>query len=119
MVSITTYVKDEIRVILFTEIRGKEVNGEWSIKKDKNDSVMLRELKAVKLGLSHINRPVELEIYVGNQWVVTALNTWIKTWQQNNWKKSNGKEVENKEILEEISKELSKHTYIAKKKEEK
>ena len=48
MVSITTYVKDEIRVILFTEIRGKEVNGEWSIKKDKNDSVTI--IKAMERG---------------------------------------------------------------------
>ena len=119
MVSITTYVKNEIKVILFTKIKEKEVNGEWSIKKEKGDSAIVKELKAVKLGLSHINRPVKLEIYVGNQWVVTALNNWIKEWQQNGWKKTNGKNVENKELLTEIAKELNKHQYIVKLKEEK
>ena len=119
MVSITTYVKDDIRAILFTEIKGREVNGEWAIKKEKGDSVILKELKAVRLGLSHIIRPVDLEIYVGNQWVVTALNSWINTWQQNGWKKTNGKEVENRELLEEIAAELKKHKYVVKNKEEK
>lgn len=119
MVSITTYVKDEIKVILFTEIRGKEYSRTWSIPKDKGDSTVLKELKAVRLGLEHMTMPVELEIYVGHPSVVTALNVWIKEWQQNGWKKSDGKEVKNKEILEKIAEDLNKHPYIVKLKEEK
>ncbi len=119
MVSITTYVKDEIKVILFTEIRGKEYSRTWSIPKGKGDSTVLKELKAVRLGLEHMTMPVELEIYVGHPSVVTALNVWIKEWQQNGWKKSDGKELKNKEILEKIAEDLNKHSYIVKLKEEK
>lgn len=113
MVSLTTYIKGEIKVILFTELRGKEHVGEWSEPKDKSDSVILKELKAVNLGLSHINRPVDLEIYVGHPWVVTALNSWAKQWQQNEWKKSNGKPIENKELWETIMDKLDQHKYVA------
>ena len=109
MVSITTYVKEELKVILFTEIKGKEYSREWSMPKEKGDSAILKELKAVYLGLTHINRPVELEIYVGNPGVVTALNSGIKEWQQNRWMKSDKKPVKNKELLEQIAAELNKH----------
>lgn len=112
MVSITTYVKNEIKAVLYTQIKGREVNGEWSIPKEKGDSVILKELKAVHLGLMHIKKPVELEIYVGHRWVVTALNVWIKQWQQNDWKKFNGKDIENKEILMEIMEKLATHKYV-------
>ena len=112
MVSITTYAKETVKAVLYTEIKGREVNGEWSIPKEKGDSVILNELKAVRLGLMHIKKPVELEIYVGHKWVVTALNVWAKQWQQNGWKKSNGKDIENKEILMEIMEKLAIHQYV-------
>lgn len=118
MVSLTTYIKGEAKVILFTEIRGKECSSEWFFTKEKGDSVIVHELKAIYLGLSHINRPVELEIYTGHRWVVTAINTWIKQWQQDDWVKSGGKPVKNKELWQKIAKELNKHKYIAKLKEE-
>ena len=54
MVSITTYAKETVKAVLYTEIKGREVNGEWSIAKEKGDSVILNELKAIRLGLMHI-----------------------------------------------------------------
>lgn len=116
MVSLTTYTKDTIKVILFTEIKEKEYAGEWTMPKEKGASVILNELKAICLGLSHINKAVQLEIYTEHPWVVTALNVWMKQWQQNDWKKSNGKDVEHKELWREIAEKLEIHDYVAKKK---
>lgn len=114
MVSLTTYTKDVVKVVLFTEIRGKEHTAEWTMPKIKKESAILRELKVIHLGLSHINKPVKLEIYVDNQWIVTALNVWLKQWQQNGWKKSNGKDIGHKELWKEISKKLDPHDYVVK-----
>lgn len=119
MVSLTTYIKDEIKVVLFTEIRGEEKVKTHTLKKEHKDSVILKDLKAVYLGLSKIKYPVDLEIYVNHPWVVTALNVWVKQWQQNGWTKSGNKPIKNRELWEKIAAELNKHDYIAKLKEEK
>lgn len=113
MVSLTTYIQGEIKVVLFTEIKGKEHSAKWSMPKEKGDSVIIQELKAIHLGLTHINRPVELEIYTGHPWVVTALNEWMQQWQQDNWIKADKKPVKNKELWQKIAEELSKHDYKA------
>lgn len=114
MVSLTTYIKDEIRIILWTKLHGREYTVVDFMSAEKGDSVMVRELKAIILGLSHMNKPSEIEIYVGNQMTVTALNGWVKKWQQDGWVKANGKPVQNKELWQQIMKLLEKHTYKAK-----
>lgn len=114
MVSLTTYIKDEIRIILWTKLHGREYTVVDFMSAKKGDSVMVRELKAIILGLSHMNKPSEIEIYVGNQMTVTALNDWVKKWQQDGWVKTNGKPVQNKELWQQIMKLLEEHTYKAK-----
>ena len=114
MVSLTTYIKDEIRIILWTKLHGREYTVVDFMSAQKGDSVMVRELKAIILGLSHMNKPSEIEIYVGNQMTVTALNDWVKKWQQDGWVKANGKPVQNKELRQQIMKLLEEHTYKAK-----
>lgn len=114
MVSLTTHIKSEIRVVLFTELRsGREHTAVHTLPVDKGDSVIVRELKAILLGLEHMNFPTEIEIYTGNKWVVTALNEWMKQWQQDNWAKANKKPIKNKELWKKIAEELSKHNYRA------
>lgn len=114
MVSLTTYIKDEIRIILWTKLHGREYTVVDFMSAKKGDSVMVRELKAIILGLSHMNKPSEIEIYVGNRMTVTALNDWMKKWQQDGWVKANGKPVQNKELWQQIMKLLEEHTYKAK-----
>lgn len=114
MVSLTTYIKDEIRVILWTKFHGREYTVVDFMSAKKGDSVMVRELKAIILGLSHMNKPSEIEIYVGNQMTVTGLNDWVKKWQQDGWVKTNGKPVQNKELWQQVMKLLEEHTYKAK-----
>ena len=109
MVSLTTHIKSEIRVVLFTELRsGREHTAVHTLPVDKGDSVIARELKAILM-----NFPTEIEIYTGNKWVVTALNEWAPKWQQDNWIKANGKPVANKELWQQVMRELEKHTYKA------
>lgn len=114
MVSLTTHIKSEIRVVLFTELRsGREYTTVHTLPAEKGDSVIARELKAILMGLEHMNFPTEIEIYTGNKWVVTALNEWAPKWQQDNWIKANGKPVANKELWQQVMRELEKHTYKA------
>lgn len=114
MVSLTTYIKNEIKVVLFAELKsGREHTAVHMLPVGKGDSVIVRELKAILLGLEHMNFPTEIEIYTGNKWIVTALNEWAPKWQQDNWIKANGKPVANRELWQQIMKELEKHTYKA------
>ena len=114
MVSLTTYIKNEIKVVLFTELKsGREHTAVHTLPVDKGDSVIVRELKAILLGLKHMNFPTEIEIYTGNKWIVTAMNEWVPKWQQDDWIKTNGKPVANKELWQQVMKELEKHTYKA------
>lgn len=114
MVSLTTYIKSEIKVVLFTELKnGREHTAVHTLPVKKGDSVVVRELKAILLGLKHMNVSSELEIYTGNKWVVTALNEWVPKWQQDGWIKANGNPVANKELWQQLMKELEKHAYKA------
>ena len=114
MVSLTTYIKNEIRVVLFAELKsGREHTAVHTLPVDKGDSVIVRELKAILLGLEHMNFSTEIEIYTGNKWIMTALNEWAPKWQQDDWIKTNGKPVANKELWQQVMKELEKHTYKA------
>ena len=84
MVSLTTHIKSEIRVVLFTELRsGREHTAVHTLPVDKGDSVIARELKAILMGL------------------------------EDNWIKANGKPVANKELWQQVMRELEKHTYKA------
>lgn len=86
MISLTTYIKNGIKVVLFTELKsGREHTAVHMLPAKKGDSVAIRELKAILLGLEHMNLPSKIEIYTGSKWVVTALNEWAPKWQQDDW----------------------------------
>lgn len=68
------------------------------------------ELKAVIEGLKALKEQCEVEVYSDSAYVVNAFkNEWIVSWQLNNWKNSQKKEVLNRDLWEELLDLVSKH----------
>ena len=68
------------------------------------------ELKAVIEGLKALKEGCEVEVYSDSAYVVNAFqNNWIISWQLNNWKNSQKKEVLNRDLWEELLDLISKH----------
>ncbi|MDD3416375.1 MAG: hypothetical protein PHY47_20625 [Lachnospiraceae bacterium] len=117
MVSLTTYTKAEIKVVLWTQIKDREYSSIHTAKPQKGESINQKEMRAMLLGLEHIKKPVELEIYTDSPWMVRAVGEWMPKWKQDGWKKSDGKPVANAELWKKIANELEKHKYTIKAKE--
>ncbi|KAI8971999.1 ribonuclease H-like domain-containing protein [Mycotypha africana] len=49
-----------------------------------------------------------LEIRTDSMYVIKAVTEWCKNWVKNNWKSSTGKEVQNRDLLEQIIKLVEK-----------
>ncbi len=60
------------------------------------------ELSAVIEALSILKNECEIEIFTDSQYIVNGMKTWIFNWMKNNWKTSNKKPVENKELWEKL-----------------
>lgn len=57
------------------------------------------ELFAVIAGIGALKEPCMVEVYSDSAYVVNAFNeSWITNWQKNNWRKSDGKIVENSDL---------------------
>ncbi|TID23447.1 ribonuclease H1 [Venturia nashicola] len=70
------------------------------------------ELSAVIMALNKIiekantlptNAWPEVTIYTDSKYVVGCMRDWIVNWQQNNFRNANGKEVANRDLIEEAS----------------
>ncbi|WP_438498379.1 ribonuclease H family protein [Bacillus pumilus] len=46
---------------------------------------------------------IYIEVYADSAYVVNGMNSWVKNWIKNNWRKSNKKPVENKELWMELN----------------
>lgn len=68
------------------------------------------ELSAVCFGLSALKEPCEVEVYSDSAYVVNAiLEGWVYGWQRNNWRKSDGKDVKNIDLWQELLRLLTVH----------
>lgn len=56
----------------------------------------IEALKAIK----NNRRPVM--VYMDSAYVVNGMNSWVNGWVRRNWKKSDGKPVENKELWQQL-----------------
>ena len=73
------------------------------------------ELKAVIEGLKALKEPCDVEVYSDSAYVVNAFqNDWIVSWQLNNWKNSQKKEVLNRDLWEELDRlsQIHKITWV-------
>lgn len=61
------------------------------------------ELTAVIEGLKALKEPCEVDIFSDSAYVVNAFKEdWITSWQLNNWKNANKKEVKNIDLWQEL-----------------
>jgi ribonuclease HI len=70
---------------------------------DKNTTNNKMELTSAIEGLKAIkNRKLPVEVIMDSQYVVKGITEWIYNWIKNNWKSSQKKPVENKELWIEL-----------------
>ncbi len=68
------------------------------------------ELMSVIEGLKMLKEPCFAQIVSDSKYVVDAFNNkWIYSWINNNWKKSGGSPVKNRELWEELLKQCDNH----------
>lgn len=53
-------------------------------------------IKTQKIGTKKIN------IFTDSMYIVNIINTWGKNWEKNNWKKSDGKNVDNLDLVKRL-----------------
>lgn len=62
------------------------------------------ELKAAIEALKALLRTdIETEIYTDSKYVILGASQWLANWQKNNWQTSTGKDVENRDLWEELA----------------
>lgn len=89
------------------EYKGKELELSGGEKNTTNNKM---ELMGVIKGLETLKEPCEVTVTTDSKYVVDAFNKkWINSWQKNNWKKSDGKPVLNKELWQRLIEVVNKH----------
>jgi ribonuclease HI len=63
--------------------------------------------KAIEIAVSH--DITDLLIYTDSMYCFKTFTTWAKKWQQDNWKKSDGKPILNKKLIQEIYELVKKY----------
>ena len=56
------------------------------------------------------NNGVSLTIRTDSNYVRKGITEWLSSWKKNNWRKSDKKPVENKDLWEQLDKIVSKHS---------
>ena len=71
------------------------------------------ELKAVIQGLDRLSNPSIVQLVSDSKYVVNGISSWLPNWKRNNWIKSTGKPVENKDLWIELDNRMQVHTVYA------
>lgn len=66
------------------------------------------EMKAVIEGLRSTPENSEVEIHTDSEYVLKGASMWIWSWQKNNWRTKDKREVLNKDLWEAILEEMGK-----------
>lgn len=67
------------------------------------------ELTAAIKGLKALTRPCEVTIYTDSQYLKSGITVWIKKWKQNNWLTVAKQPVKNRELWQELEREVNLH----------
>ena len=68
------------------------------------------ELMAAIESVRHTPESIFATIYTDSTYVKNGITSWIKTWQQNNWRSVSGKAVKNQDLWMSLAEEVkSKH----------
>lgn len=91
--------------ILFYNGNKKEVSGY-----DKNTTNNRMELFAIIQGLNQLKEQCEVNVYSDSAYAVDSFNkNWIDSWQKNNWKTADKKDVKNKDLWTDLLIKTGKH----------
>ncbi len=71
---------------------------------NKNTTNNVMELTAVLIALKYIKNNIKQKviIYTDSSYVVNGYNIWMTNWSQRGWKKSDGKQILNLELWQQI-----------------
>lgn len=99
--------------VSFTDDKGKthERSFRREIKASKNQKELYAIIEAVKI----LKSKCHIIIHTENNYIVSAINIWIKNWQQNRFINSKGEDVKNKELWQEYVLLTTKHNVEVKK----
>lgn len=68
------------------------------------------ELTAVIAALSALKEPCEVTVYSDSKYIIDSVTKgWVKSWQKNNWIKSNKEKALNPDLWEKLLELLDKH----------
>jgi ribonuclease HI len=67
------------------------------------------ELTAVIKALESLKRPCKVKVVTDSNYVVKGITSWISNWVKNNWRNSQKKQVENRDLWEKLLKLSNKH----------
>ena len=81
---------------------GKNDNRNVSLSLDGNVTNQIAELKACIVALKKCNTNNELNIYTDSRYVIGCMTLWITKWIQNDWKKYDGGEIKNIDLIKEL-----------------
>lgn len=77
---------------------------------NKNTTNNIMELIAIIQGLKLLKQECEVEVYSDSAYSVNGFNKrWIYNWVKNGWKTSDGNDVKNKELWQELYDLTKKH----------
>ena len=116
-------IKDDIIIYTDGGCRGNPGLGAWGailISKKHNlrleigeseDNVTNNkmEMKAAIKALERLKHSHNIKLYSDSAYLVNGMNSWIHSWQKNNWIKSDKKPVENKEYWLKLIELSNKH----------
>lgn len=64
----------------------------------KNTTNNRMELMAAIESVNHVPDTISATIYTDSTYVKNGITSWIKSWQNNNWKSASGKPVKNQDL---------------------
>lgn len=68
------------------------------------------EIRGVLHALEYLTRPCVVHIFSDSKYVVDAISKgWLVNWQRNGWRTANKKEVKNRDLWEQMIRELQRH----------
>ena len=80
---------------------------------EENTTNNRMELIAVIVALKALKEECKVDLYSDSAYVCNAINEkWLITWQFNNWRTASKKEVQNKDLWQELLQLLSIHKVI-------
>ncbi|XP_036355018.1 ribonuclease H1-like isoform X2 [Octopus sinensis] len=84
--------------------REKNTSERLGGKQTNNRAVLYAAIRAVEQAKA--KNISNLTINTSSEFIMNSITKWLEGWKKNNWMKSNGKEVINKEELQELDKKL-------------